>query len=175
MPQQTIAIIGSQEKTGFLFTLELVRHPVYRLLLLTEAEEELDELFHALRRQNPEREPELISCLKEGCWEADIIILDTPFASVKTVADKIRQVATQKTVFTISAQEQGAPAPVERAWIWQELLPDSKVVAALNDLNPVETLLAGNDEEALHTIGEITLEMGFRPRALGKLPGHPVL
>lgn len=169
MVKQTIAIVGAEGKMGSFFAHGLAPLNLYRLLLLSEDEGQLDKLSRQILLLTPEADVELISCLKDGCWEADIIILDVPNASIKDVANKIRDVSTQKIVFGISKNENNIHSPITAAQEWQQLLPNAKVVVALNNLNTTKTLIAGNDEESVLTIAGITKKLGFQPIITGSL------
>ena len=88
---------------------------------------------------------------------------NVPTSSVIEVAKKIQEVATQKIVFTLSANEDNIPSPFALTGEWQQLLPNAKVVTAFNKLTTTETVLAGNDEESVQTIAEIIRKIGFQP------------
>lgn len=162
MVKQTIAIVGAEGKTGSVFALGLIQLNLYRLLLLSEDDGGLDNLSRQILLLNPGADIELISCLKDGCWEADLIIVDVPHAFIQEVADKIREVSTQKIVFAILKNENNILSPVPAAQEWQQSLPNAKVVVAVNDLNTTEMVIAGNDRESVLTIAGITKKLGFQ-------------
>jgi hypothetical protein len=157
MAKQTIAIAGAERKMGSLVTRNLLRLGRYRLLILTEGAESVS-LPQEWRMLNPGAEPEIVDCLKDGCWEADMIVLDIPVSSIQEAADKIREVSTQKIIFVIPGDPQETADPVE---VWRSLLPNAKTVVALNLLNSTATLLSGPDEESLDSIGAIAGSLGF--------------
>lgn len=163
MGRLTIAIVGAEGKTGSVLAYKFAQHNRYRLLLVSEDESQLSQLSDSIMENFPDTELESIGCLKDGCWEADIIMLDVPTSSVIEVAKKIQEVATQKIVFTLSANEDNIPSPFALTGEWQQLLPNAKVVTAFNKLTTTETVLAGNDEESVQTIAEIIRKIGFQP------------
>lgn len=159
MVQETIAIAGADRKSGSLLAQKLVELNEYRLLLLSEDENKLKDLQDIVPLKSGSG-TELINCLKDGCWEADIIILDVPIISYTEVSEKIREVSTQKIVFIVSEEEQDARTAEEE---WKALLPNAKLVVALNQLNGFGTLLSGTDRESLSTIAKIIQKLGLEP------------
>ena len=159
----------------------------YRLLLKGSKTEALDELVKDIKTVHPAADVEAIACPAEASWEADIIILAIPYAAEKEVAEKIRQVANQKVVISISnplnqtydglVTAPGTSAGEEL----QKLLPNSKVVKAFNttfaadfatpviDGKQADAFIAGNDEEAIQTVSELVSTAGFRPVVAGNL------
>lgn len=172
MVKQTIAIVGAEGKTGSAFALGLVQLNLYRLLLLSEDESRLHKLSQQILLLSPGADIELISCLKDGCWEADLIIVDVPHASIQEVADKIREVSTQKIVLGILKNEYNNLSPVSVAQEWQQLLPNAKVVIASNNPDTRETVMAGNDEESVLTMTDTIKKMGFQPIVRNDFPQH---
>ena len=153
MAKQTIALVGAEGKTGSALALGLVRLNLYRLLLLSEDESRLQKLSQQILLLSGEADVELISCLKDGCWEADLIIVDVPHASIRDVADKIKEVSTQKIVFAIPATQE-----------WQQLLPNTKVVTGiLNNPDMPEVVMAGNDRESVLIVADLIKKLGFQP------------
>ena len=163
MVKQTIAIVGAEGKTGSVFALGLIQLNLYRVLLLSEDEGGLDNLSRQILLLSPGADIELISCLKDGCWEADLIIVDVPHASIQEVTDKIREVSTQKIVFAILKNENNILSPVPAAQEWQQLLPNAKVVIALNNPDTLMAVMAGNDRDSVLTMADLTKKLGFQP------------
>ena len=97
---ETIAIVGAAGKLGSAVARSL--NGKYRLLLMSEDVEELVELKTELSKSSPDAEVHAVSCAREAAWEADIIIIATPYAAEKDVAEKIREVAVGKIVISIS-------------------------------------------------------------------------
>ena len=122
---------------------------------------------------------------KEASWEADIIILATPYGAEKEVAEKIREVATGKVVISISnplnSSYNDLVTSEDAAEELQKLLPNSKVVKTFNTtfaadfMTPVidgktaEAFIAGNNSDAVETVSEIVKTAGFNPIVVGDL------
>lgn len=184
--KQTIAIIGAGGNMGSAIA-KSIAGGNYRLLLFDRKPEQLGELHEEILQTHPEAELESMNCPHESSWEADIIILAVPHGAEKELADKIRDVATQKIVISIAnpvnedfdglTTEPGTSA-AERL---QEWLPNSKVVKTFNttfaadfeqpviDGKQADAFIAGNDEQAIHTVTELVETAGFNPLIAGDL------
>ena len=165
MGRLTIAIAGAERKTGSVLANKLAKQKSYRLLLVTEEESLLNSLSSDIRQNSPDAELETIGCLRDGCWEADIIMLDIPPYSAMDAAKKIREVSTQKIVFDFSAIDPEMPSAAAGRQEWQQLLPDAKVVTALNILTTGKVVLTGNDQESVQIISDIINKIGFHIHA----------
>ncbi len=119
--KKTIAIIGATEKSGEAIATSLATGK-NRLLLMAGDAERLDALKAKLETASASAEVDTITCSKEACWEADIIIIANPHEAATEIADKIREVATGKIVITLSSPESSAAEEL------QTLLPYSKVI-----------------------------------------------
>jgi predicted dinucleotide-binding enzyme len=182
--RKTIAIVGATEKRGSVIAKNLAKGN-YRLLLMSEEGEKLSDLKNELN--NSVAEIEAIPCAKDACWEADIIIVATPYESEKEIASKIKEVATGKIVISVSNPfgvnyERLFPSPNNSAAEeLQRLLPYSKIVKtfstayAENFTSPVikdqkaDTFLAGNNSDAIETVSEMIKEAGFNTFVVGDL------
>lgn len=121
-----------------------------RLLLVSNKQEELSKLMENISQQNPTAEIDTIKCVKEGCWEADIIILAVPGCEEKHAAEMMKDVATQKVVVVLSN------GGVE------QVLPYSKVVTASDISASNEIFISGNDETVNEEISKIFNQAGYR-------------
>src|SRR5258706_1753336 len=166
---KTIAIIGATSKRGSVISKNLAKGN-HRLLLMSEDLEGLAALSKELSQTNAEIE--VISCAKDACWEADIIVVATPYETEKEVAEKIKEVAIGKIVISISNPidhnyEHLFPSPDNSAAEeLQRLLPYSKVVKTFNTafienfVSPIiegktaDTFIAGNNGDAVETVSE---------------------
>jgi predicted dinucleotide-binding enzyme len=92
--KQTIAIVGASGAMGSALAESLSRSD-YRLLLMSRNKSKLSRLMAHLKK-GATTEIDQVECEMEACWEADIIILAVPYRAEKEVAEKIRQVASQK-------------------------------------------------------------------------------
>jgi NADPH-dependent F420 reductase len=184
--KQTIAVIGATGNMGSAISKSIANGP-YRLLLKANKQEELDDLLKEIKANNANAEVEAVVCPTEASWEADIIILAVPFDAEKELAAKIREVANQKIVISIAnplnaTYDRLVTAPdTSAAEELQKLLPNSKVIKAFNttfaadfstpviDGKQADAFIAGNDEDALHTISEMVTTAGFNPIVAGDL------
>ncbi|HEY9364826.1 MAG TPA: NADP oxidoreductase [Chitinophagaceae bacterium] len=159
--KKTIAIIDAMEKRGAEIANKLSPGD-YRLLLFSNYKTRLTQLLRQLKKNSLNTDADIMDCAKDGCWEADIIILDIIPDTEKDVADKIKEVATQKIVLSISNNEKGNLFPFKTAQQLQSLLPFSKVVAAYNNPQSGETFIAGDDDESVETVSTILKTAGYR-------------
>jgi len=182
--KKTIAIIGAASQRGSRIVKNLAKAN-HRLLLMSEDVEGLSALSKELSQTNSEIE--VISCAKDACWEADIIIVATPYETEKEVAEKIKEVAIGKIVISISNPldhnyEHLFPSPNNSAAEeLQRLLPYSKVVKTFNTafmekfVSPVledktaDTFIAGNNGDAVEAVSELVKSAGFNPFVVGDL------
>jgi hypothetical protein len=178
--RKTIAIIGASGDMGSAIAKSLINSD-YRLLLMSREKSKLAKLATYLKRKTSTAEVDIIDCEKEACWEADIILLAVPYSVEEEVAKKIREVATQKVVISISnplnenydhiITAQGTSSAEEL----QNVLPHSKVVKAFNTVfacditqphkegQQAKTFIAGDDKEAVQAAYELAVVMGFKP------------
>ena len=150
-------------------------------------EDKLVDLKLLLEKSKTGTEAFAISCAREASWEADIIILATPYGTEKEVAEKIREVATGKVVISISNPPNSSyndlvsSPDTSAAEELQKLLPNSKVVKTFNttlaadfmtpaiDGKTSEVFIAGNNSDAVDTVSEIVKTAGFNPIVVGDL------
>lgn len=157
--KKTIAIVGATEKAGKEIAMKFSHLP-YRLLLVSNNEEQLSQLFQEISKQNPAAEIDSISCVKDGCWEADIIILAVPGCEEKHVAETMKEVATQKMVVVLS--NEGV----------EQLLPYSKVVTVAGIGGSEEIFISGNNEAVNEEIMQIFNQAGYRAAVNTGLKKH---
>jgi len=184
--KKTIAVIGATGNMGKAISKALSKGND-RLLLFSREEDPLNSLGNEIREQYPAADFETIQCAYEASWEADIIILAVPYEAEAEIAEKIRQVASQKIVISIAnplnatydslVTNHGTSAAEEL----QILLPHAKVVKAFNttyaanftqtiiDGKQADAFIAGNNEAALETTAELVKTTGFNPIIAGKL------
>jgi predicted dinucleotide-binding enzyme len=117
-----------------------------RLLLNGKNTSELSLLTEKLKKENPGKEIEAITCRYNGCWEADVIVLAVPSEEELEIAQKIREVANQKLVISISDplnvsynSPNTAPGNSQVNEL-QKWLPNSKVVKAPDSYFAIEYL-----------------------------------
>ena len=184
---KTIAIVGATGNMGSAISTTLAKTGHYRLLLMANDQEKLVELKSQLDRSGTAADIYTISCAREASWEADIIIVATPYDAEKNVAEKIREVATGKIVISISnpldsSYNKLVTSPdTSAAEELQKLLPNSKVVKtfnttfAANFITPViegkkaDAFIAGNNGDAVEVVSKVVADAGFNPIIAGDL------
>jgi len=186
MAVKTIAILGATGNMGRAIARNLAKSN-YRLLLIGSDNAKLDLLFKEIHAQSPSADIEIMNCAFNGCWEADIIIPAVPYKAEKEIASKIKDVATGKIVISISNPLNESFTALETATgksaaeELQQALPYSKVVKAFNtvyaedfaepviDGQTIDSLIAGNDAEAVSTVAELVSVAGLNPVVAGDL------
>jgi hypothetical protein len=192
MAKPSIAIIGASGKMGTALSRSLT-HAGYPVLLFGRDPEKIEGLRTNLLELNATANVECSTCAVDASWEADVIILAVPFAAEADVADRIRAVATQKIVISLSnpflpdfsglstrpGESAGAALQVQ--------LPAAKVVKAFNTVfaeafeKPVisetklSVLIAGDDAEAVEVVRELAADMGFKPSYAGGMSRAHIL
>ena len=190
--KQTIAVIGAAGSMGSAISRGLSKGN-YRLLLYANKQEETRALIGQIKAAQPSADIEEMDCKVQASWEADIIILAVPFEAEKEVAEKIREMANQKIVISISNPLNNSydglvtPPDTSAAEELQKLLPNSKVIKAFNtsfaanfstpviDGKQADAFIAGNDDEALQTVAELVAVAGFNPVIAGDLAVSRIL
>jgi predicted dinucleotide-binding enzyme len=152
--KKTIAIVGATDKKGTEIANDFAFMD-YRLLLVSDNMNKISVLSKSLFEKGSTAEIDTVECVKDGCWEADIIILAVDAEQKKMVAEMMKEVATQKIVVVVSESDN------EHQEI-QQVLPHSKLVSATIIENSKEIILSGNDEWANKEISNIFLKAGYR-------------
>jgi NADPH-dependent F420 reductase len=184
--KQTIAIIGADDNMGSAIA-KSIAGGNYRLLLFANEADKLKSTIDEVKQLNSSADIETIDCQYDACWEADIIIPAVPYKAEKEVAERIKEVATQKIVismanpFNQTFDDLVTSADTSAAEELQKLLPNSKVVKAFNTTfaadftqpvisgEQVDVFIAGDDEEALEIVVELVETVGFNPIVAGDL------
>jgi NADPH-dependent F420 reductase len=184
--KQTVAVVGATGNMGSAISKNIARGN-YRLLLCGNQMDKVESLVQDIKLANASADVEAIDCSVQASWEADIIIAAVPYAAEKEVAEKIKEMANQKIVISISNPVNSTfdglvIAPnTSSAEELQKLLPNSKVIKAFNttfaadfltpviDGNQVDAFIAGNDKDALQTVSELVTTAGFNPIIAGDL------
>jgi 8-hydroxy-5-deazaflavin:NADPH oxidoreductase len=184
--KKTIAVIGVTGDMGCAFAKALANSN-YRLLLMSRDKNKVGKLSANLKEKNPAADVEVVECEKEACWEADIVLMAVPYEAEREVAEKIREVTTQKVVIDVSnplneKHDRLITAPgTSAAEELQKALPNSKVVKAFNtnfstDFSPaikeskqIKTFIAGDDQDAVQTVSEMATAIGVKPVVCGSL------
>ena len=158
-----------------------------RLLLFSKEQDKVEELKAAIAKEYPLADIDGMACPMHASWEADIIIIATPYEAQAEIAGSIREVANQKIVISIAnplntTYDALVTNPeTSAAEELQALLPHAKVVKAFNttyaanftqtviDGKQSDAFIAGNHEAALETTAELVKTAGFNPIIAGKL------
>jgi len=180
---KTIAIVGAASKIGSAIARSL--RGKYTLLLMSLDHSKVTELTKEL--SSPGSEVYALSCAKDAAWEADIIIIATPYAEDAKVAAKIKDVAVGKIVISVSnplddsRNNPGISEDSSAAEELQKLLPHSKVVKTFNtsfaadfmttvrDGRMVDAFIAGNNSDAVDSVAKMVASAGFTPVVVGDL------
>ena len=190
--KQTIAVIGATGNMGTAISKSISKGN-YRLLLLANDLIKTQTLAKEIRELNPSADVEAIGCAVDASWEADIIILAVPFHAEKEIAERIKNVANQKIVVSITnplnEMYDGlvTASDTSAAEELQKILPHSKVIKAFNttfaadfyspniDEKTVDAFLAGDDEDVLKNVAELVSVAGFNPIIAGNLSVSRIL
>lgn len=176
MANKTIAIIGATERIGAMLTKNLAGGK-HSLLLFSHNMQKLRAMVKEIKKVNPAADLHSYKCLVDAGWEADIIAFAVPLNDVSDLAERVRQVATQKVVINMSKDsnpmqvEQGEGQDMNDIETLERLLPHSQVVNVYfenesqyrgsADRTPVHMVITGSNIEAVATVEEIFLSSGF--------------
>lgn len=171
---RTIAIIGATEEGAAAIVRSLAKNH-FRLLLIADDSHQAATLKDGLEDEGAKAEMLVMECAREASWEADIIVLATPYDVYPEIAGKISSVATGKVVISISGRPACLPAR-SAAEELQKLLPYSKIVKTFNTgaVSPStgtqgELLIAGNSGDAVAAVADLARSAGLHPLVVGDL------
>lgn len=136
--------------------LEVLGSCNHRLLFVVENAEKMKRLQESLHFLKIKPEIDFISCEKEGCWEADKILISIPGELPREIVQKIKNVATQKPVWVISNS-----VYYRRNIYLQSLLPNSKIVEIGLKKNMKEISLSSKDIAAKEEVHRLFKASGF--------------
>lgn len=151
--QRTIAIVGATDAEGISLVIRLAEAG-NRLLLLGAEFEKMQAFTERIHLRFPAADTEALACTKDGCWEADIIILGNEALHNDTASTNIKDVATRKIVALCSSDDN---------IIMQHRLffSNSRLISVSLYENNNDVMIAGEDEEALQEIGELLSGAGY--------------
>ncbi|MEO7120928.1 MAG: hypothetical protein ABIY62_07525 [Ginsengibacter sp.] len=143
----TIAIVASTKEKiqSIIGNIAFANH---RLLLVSK-HENLSMQLEEMQFLYPGVDVEIIECTKDGCWEADMIILDIPSLEQYEVAERIKEVSTQKIVVKISEESFADGDDL------QKLLKNSKVVNVTGHSGSSKKVITGKDPEAVESVSSL--------------------
>lgn len=143
--KKSIAIIGAAEKKG-MEIIHKIAGSHSRFLFVSRETEKLEKLLNELAVSHPQAETEIADCVKNSCWEADIIIMAVCNFDEDKMIGLIKEVATQKIVVTLSDKNVGVQDLHQK-------LPFSKLVNV--DISTDDFDIRGEDMEAVLEIRSI--------------------
>ena len=143
--KETIAFIGEPDKTCNQLIQKLAKknHPV---VLVAKEENHFENLSRKILNHTPEADIEIVNCTREGCWEADIIILCEGTSIDSGLTEKMKEVANQKILVLLLNKEKQSSVITEEINKLRKDLPNTRLVQLI--FNPVskEMYLTGEDE-----------------------------
>ena len=145
--KNTIAVIASTKEKAKAIVQKISKKNC-RILLVSKHENEYVQLKTEIQSEYPGMELDTIDCMKDGCWEADVIMMDVSEDEKKEVAEMIKEVATQKVVISFSDSEKDG---FEESL--QKLLNHSRVIKV--SANVCNLAITGNDEDAIHAASSL--------------------
>jgi short-subunit dehydrogenase len=153
--KKTIAIVGATNELGRAIVNKFAFTP-YRLLLVSPKINELEKLTATLNQQATVAEIEPLECVKDSCWEADIITIAVAPSEQKEVSVLMKEVSTQKIVVVVSENENECNE-------LENVLPYSKIVNAFINKETNEVSLSGKSESVNEEISNIFKQAGYQP------------
>lgn len=156
MVTKTIAILAENGEISSEL-LKVLGKSNLRLLFVAEDEENKNQLVEVLQPLELKAEVDFTSCEKEGCWEADMIVLVDPDISSASLVEKIKEVATQKIVLVATEGKALNDEPDLR-----ESLPWSKVVEIKLNTGEKEFSLCSKDPEAKAEVKRLFEASGYQ-------------
>ena len=146
MVEKTIAILADTGEFPAAL-MEAFAMQDLRLLYVSENEENNVAFKNRLDNLKILVEVEFLSCEREGCWEADIIAFTQPDNISPTLAEKIKEVATQKIVLVVSGESKSGN--------FSALFPNSKVVEVVVNSQGKGFMVSGKDSVANAEVQEL--------------------
>ncbi|MEO7313938.1 MAG: hypothetical protein ABIW47_02045 [Ginsengibacter sp.] len=144
--KKIIAIVGATEEKGIDLFHKTAKSES-RFLLVSGEKEKLGTLINEYAISHPHTETEVSDCVKNGCWEADIIIIAVSDFDEEERFGLMKEVATQKIVVTLSDNYDYIKKIHQK-------LPFSKLVN-VDSSNAENLIIQGEDEEAVREIRTI--------------------
>ena len=146
----TLAILGAASNAGAIIAHSMSAY--YRLLLMDASVEKLALLLADVQKFDG-AEAEVIHCCKDASWEADVIVVAVDDEALISVANRIKEVTTCKSVihFTTNHNDENKLS---------QLLPHAAVVtvaasSAFVDNHPLQVDVYGSDKTTMDIAKEI--------------------
>lgn len=150
--KKTIAILGIEKGLEKAFLDQLANDN--RLLIISSKPGDCGQVSDYLSQNRFKEQAELVECPKDGCWEADIIMLWHPENQSVEELSKLQEVATQKIVLLIIEKEASGKVHIPS-------FPHSKIVKLNIKPNTQEATLSGDYSEAVEIIYQLVIKTGI--------------
>lgn len=154
--KKTMTVLGD---TGGFFPegMKVLMKQDLRLLFVSEDEIRNCKLKSRLEHTETVAEVEFTSCERDGCWEADMILVTQPEKVFSAMFERIKEVATQKIVLAVYDNREKLDNSILR-----QVLPHSKVVLLLVDSQKKEFSVFGDHPETKDEVQELFSGTGFQ-------------
>ncbi|MCR6642674.1 MAG: NAD(P)-binding domain-containing protein [Sporocytophaga sp.] len=186
--KKTIAVIGAGGAMGSALSKSLAASG-HHILLMDKDSEKCHKTYDSILSELPNADIEILNCIHEGSWEADVIIPAVAYEVQREIADYIKDVVTGKIVISLinpmnEDKSKLLTSPLSSAAEeLQNYLPYSKVVKAFNTISPsdfknisnADCFIAGDDEIAVATVSSLAKDSGMMPQLAGNLSASRTL
>lgn len=159
--KETIVLVGISDITSCTAHIVKLAQERYPLLLVSSPDNSMQKLAAQIISQVPHASVEVMECAKDGCWEADTIVVVGDTSRNEAFLHKIKAVSTQKVVVGVwldKGQEEKFPNKD-----LQHLLPHSKVVLVGHEQGCEKIHIEGKDAEAVLGVAGIAKQLGLSP------------
>ena len=160
--KQTVAIVGLPNPKYNDLIVKLAEENC-RLLLIKRSANDEDPILPKDFSGSQNEDVEVLSCAKDGCWEADVIVLLGEESYERPFIERIKEVSTQKLVVGFSVADQTSETVTFEATNLQQLLPNSKVVHVYKNIGSDEVLVAGDHAQSNQTVAGKIRTIGYSP------------
>jgi hypothetical protein len=120
----------------------------YPLVLVSAESNHFEDLALKIKERMPEADIENIQCAREGCWEADVIVIGNAINPGAPLLEKIKEVASHKILVCLSTEGNSTSFPAGRLKDIQQLLPNTEVVQVIADPVSGEMQITGTEAPA---------------------------
>lgn len=141
--KETIAFIGEADKTCNQL-IERLAAEKYPLVLVAKEGNPFEELSGKILNRVPDADIEVITCEREGCWEADVIVFDSSVDFNSDLIEKIKEVTNQKILVYV-LKKTGESDSTDGFKSFQQLLPNTQWVQLAIDPVSHDIHIAGDE------------------------------
>lgn len=143
--KETIAFIGETDEICSDLIQKLAAEN-YPLVLVAKEGNHFEKLSGQILNHKPDADIETIHCEREGCWEADVIVLTHAANPDPKLLEKIKEVVNQKILVYILNEKDRGPLTEEEITISKQILTNTEVVQVIADPVSKEMDISGTDE-----------------------------